>query len=466
MKLSEINDKIHELLNSIKDINTNLDTIFNRKPIRVLEDYGTVNDTDNGALLLKAMNSCAKNGYILCLNKKYKIASNVVYNASSPLVIIGDKGNYPNLVKNINSYDNESCNLYLEDGVTIEINSLGSTTWFGVGISGASKTSNSGFLIKSFHNKFINCSFAQLGKAIYHTSGANNWLGENQYLYNNFSKCQYCFYADDGSDSEFIGNNINSFCDYGFYGQCAGFTFSENHFYNKLENTFNYFNTKIVNNYFQNFMENPSIKLDGSFGCLVSNNQFELSSSDDLTSKKHIINIVLNSGKGNINISNNNVHGKNLHKVANLSFIGFTYTTKYDMPLTVSNNNVDCCEKIFEESYPAYNVYGLSYCGVPTSSNCTIDSSVSKYYISDGICHFYAKVISTPTSDCILQFPLPSIPFVCNVTTTWSTGGGKSKSVLPIKTDGQLVFLDYATVKEMEIYATYAINQRNTMTRS
>ena len=478
MKNEKVIDTIHNLSNrmdngesSISNLSdrmdngekaiSNINNILNFKAVRTLEDFGLVNLIDNSDLLLKAMNECANNKYILCLNKKYRIAKSIVYNGVHPLTILGTCGQCNDLTKNVNTFENESCNLYLNDNVTIEINKLGSTYWNNVGISGSGKDGSNGIIIKSFHNKFIMCNFSQLEKALFMTNqGANNWAGENQILYNNFSKCKYCMYIEGGSDSEVIGNIINSSCDYGYYGQSAGFTISLNHFYNSNTNVFTYFNTKICNNYIQVYENVPPIELDGSFGCMISNNNFELSSDNDLTDKKWIIQLYTHDGRGNIYIDGNAVHGKSYKKIKNLSFIGFKKDcVKYDNLIKLGNNNLKCCDSIFSESYPLYNIETPSFSGIPSSTTCSIDNT-SKYIISNGIVTFYAKITS-PTSGFILQFPYVGAPFIADCVIRWTTSPTPEKVKVEIGTNGQLNLNGYETIKSMNIYATYMSNARD-----
>ena len=445
-----------------KFINGLFDKLYNKMPYKTLEDFGIISTIDNGALLLKAMKECANSGKILVLHGKYPITTSIEYNASKPLRIVGSCGGYPNLTADTITQANENCNLFLSSGTTITINGLGSVIMSNVGISGESKTGNSGIVIKSFHNRFYSCSFTQLGRAISQLNGATHWLGENQYLYNYFSKCTHCFYIESGSDSEFIGNVINSFCDYGYFGTSAGCTISENHFYNKKTNVFKFFNTKIINNYFQYYMDEPAIQLDGSFGAKVSDNQFELTNANDLSSKKHIIDIKLNNACGNISICDNNVNGKNIHRISNLCFIGFTYSTKYDVPMTVHNNNTDACKYLFSESYPPYNIHGLDFKGTITSSTCTM---TGEYSVNNGIVNAYVNITSTPTSTTVFQFPSPNMPFVAQAFITWNEGS-KEKVQVKVDTNGQFILPGATNIKTCEVFATYMYQQKNDMLKS
>ena len=367
-----LNDKFREVIEARKNFNSlgerldNIENIFNlfksNNGCVSFSELGGIrnnSDIDNGAKLIEAMNYCATNNKILVLNGKFNISSPIVYNGNNSLMVIGTCPNHNTLTTTTNTFEQENSNLYFSNGATLELNKLGSVTFFGVGFSSTSKENGTGIILKSFANKFINCKFNQMYKAISAEEGGINWLGENKILYCGFYNCEYGYHGTSGSDSEFIGNLIHGSCGVGFFGSCAGFTISLNHFYGKKSNEFKFFNTLISDNYIQEEIDDiPSIILNGSFGCQVVNNKFELNAGDTRTTKKSLIEIKTWSGGGNILIDGNNVHGKTITKVSNLSFIDFTPregTEVKDMPITIGTNSTRCCESYFKKNYQLYN---------------------------------------------------------------------------------------------------------------
>ena len=364
-----INQNVFNALNNkIDDINNNFNLFKNNNGCVSFSELGGIKNNatiDNSQKLLEAMNHCANNNKILVLDGKFNISAPIVYNGVNSLMIIGSCPNHNSLITTDNTYNQENTNLYFSNGATLELNKFGSVTFFGVGFSSTSKQYGTGIILKSFANKFINCKFNQFYKAISAVDGALNWLGENKILYCGFYNCEYCYHGTTGSDSEFIGNLVHGSCEVGFFGACAGFTISLNHFYGKKSNEFNFFNTLISDNYIQEIDNIPSIILNGSFGCQLVNNKFELNPGDTRTSKKSLIEIKTWSGGGNILIDGNNVHAKSISKVTNLSFIDFTSRDNNgvkDMPIVLGTNGLRCCNSYFKNSYPMYNITGtLSY---------------------------------------------------------------------------------------------------------
>ena len=283
------------LNNKIDDINNNFNLFKNNNGCVSFTELGGIKNNatiDNSEKLLEAMNHCANNNKILVLDGKFNISAPIVYNGVNSLMIIGTCPNHNSLITTNNTYNQENTNLYFSNGATLELNKFGSVTFFGVGFSSTSKQYGTGIILKSFANKFINCKFNQFYKAISAEDGALNWLGENKILYCGFYNCEYCYHGSAGSDSEFIGNLVHGSCEVGFFGACAGFTISLNHFYGKKSNEFKFFNTLISDNYIQEIDNIPSIILNGSFGCQIVNNKFELNPGDTRTSKKSLIEII------------------------------------------------------------------------------------------------------------------------------------------------------------------------------
>lgn len=403
-KLEVINEQLEEIENKFELFKNNNGCIS----FSELGGIKNNSEIDNGKKLIEAMTYCASNNKILVLDGKFNISSSIVYNGVYALMILGSCPNHNSLLTTTNTFSQENTNLYFSNGATLEINKLGSVTFFGVGFSSTSREYGSGILLKSFANKFINCKFNQFYKAISAESGAKNWLGENKILYSNFYNCEYCYHATDGSDSEFIGNLIHGSCGVGFFGSCAGYTISLNHFYGKKSNEFNFFNTIISDNYIQEIDNIPSIILNGSFGCQVVNNKFELNSAEPRTNKKSLIEIKTWSGGGNILIDGNNVHGKSLAKVANLSFIDFTSRDNNgvkDMPITIGTNGIANCESYFKNNYPSYNIKGTISYPIETLGVLGGTLAEHKTQVVNGICYFWVKFSSLPNYADIIKMP-------------------------------------------------------------
>ena len=415
-RIDETNSKLDS---NINNFNSQLDTIDNNFKlfknnngcVSFTEIGGVKNNdaVDNSDKLLEAMNHCAINNKILVLDGKFNISKPIVYNGSNSLMVMGTCPNHNSLLTTTNTYNQENTNLYFSNGATLELNKMGSVTFFGVGFSSTSKQDGTGILLKSFANKFINCKFNQFYKAISAEEGATNWLGENKIMYCGFYNCEYCYHGTDGSDSEFIGNLIHGSCEVGFYGGCAGFTISLNHFYGKKSNEFKFFNTIISDNYIQEEIDGiPSIILNGSFGCQLVNNKFELNEGESRPAKKSLIEIKTWYGGGNILIDGNNVHGKSLNKIANLSFIDFTSRDNNgvkDMPITIGTNGISNCESYFKSSYPMYNIKGtLSF---PIESLSPLGGTIEDYKaeVVNGICYFWIKFNSLPNYADIIKMP-------------------------------------------------------------
>lgn len=455
------NGTIKEIINKeiFQELNNKIDKIKNDVPMVTPQDFGAIGDgiADDSQALLNAMNECANKGYLLTLNKKYRIASNIEYQGIKPLTIIGTIGNYPSLLPDTISIENEHCNIFF-DNANLILNKMGSVTFITVGFSSSSKESGYGIKLKSFHNKFLMCTFSQMEKAIHTDEGATNWIGENQILYSNFYKCKYCLYSEHGSDSEFIGNLIHGTCDVGLYGTFAGYTINSNHFYNRQPNIINYFNTKITNNYIQELLiDEPSFILDGSFGCMVENNNFELNNNEPKPSPKGLIGLKLNSGKGNIIFNGNSVNGKNNTIVENLSFIKLIYdTTKHDMPLTIGTNNLRCCKALFNEHYPYYNLKGAtSYNNITIGTGKTADTM--KVNVVNGITYAYI-VISSPTIANTVRFNNSDFPVIANCRLTKTSGGNEVKQYY-VGVGEWLSIANYGELSKIEIIASYPTSQ-------
>ena len=466
-------DSINSELNTIEDdFNSQLDTIENNFNlfknnngcISFTELGGIKNNgaIDNSEKLLEAMNHCAINNKILVLDGKFNISKPIVYNGGNSLMVIGTCPNHNSLLNTTATYNQINTNLYFSNGATLELNKMGSVTFFGVGFSSTSKQDGTGILLKSFANKFINCKFNQFYKAIRAESGAANWLGENKILYCGFYNCEYCYHATAGSDSEFIGNLIHGSCEVGFYGSCAGYTISLNHFYGKKSNEFNFFNTLISDNYIQENDESPSIVLNGSFGCQVVNNKFELNEGETRPDKKSLIEIKTWSGGGNILIDSNNVHGKSLSTVKNLSFIDFTSRDNngiQNMPIILGTNGIHCCESYFKIGYPMYNIKGtISY---KMDSINPLGGAIedSKVEVVNGICYFWVKFSSLPAYENIIKIPnYPGYDYMVQCRLTTKSESIEQKSIMT--TGGIIKLTDYASYSAGEFCGSFPIQHR------
>ena len=469
-RIQDIITKIIKNTNNIKNITSQLDTIENNFNL-FKNNNGCVSFTelggiknngafDNSEKLLDAMNYCANNNKILVLDGKFNISKPIVYKGGNSLMVIGTCPNHNSLLTTTNTYNQENTNLYFSNGATLELNKLGSVTFFGVGFSSTSKEYGTGILLKSFANKFINCKFNQFYKAISAEAGATNWLGENKILYCGFYNCEYCFHATDGSDSEFIGNLIHGSCEVGFYGGCAGFTISLNHFYGKKSNEFNFFNTLISDNYIQEIDNVPSIILNGSFGCQLVNNKFELNPGDTRPSKKSLVEIKTWYGGGNILIDGNNIHGKSLATVSNLSFIDFTSRDNNgvkDMPITLGTNGIRCCESYFKNNYPLYNIKGtLSY---PLNSLTPLGGTIEDYKaeVVNGICYFWVKFSSLPNYADIIKIPNNAYEYTVQCRLTEKSGKTNVQKTI-MTNNGKIQLTDYASYSSGEFCGSFPIN--------
>ena len=165
------------------------------------------------------------------------------------MVVTGTAPNDQSILNDDTS--NGMSNLVFDENCYLEINKMGSVTFKYVGFEGSGKGKKGGLILKSFRNKIINCYFARFENCISCLNGATNWLGENQTLFNTFSRCTSAYFSEAGSDSEFIGNLIHSSCDMGYNGSCSGYLITNNHFYNKKPSYFKAYNTRIINNYIQ-----------------------------------------------------------------------------------------------------------------------------------------------------------------------------------------------------------------------
>lgn len=459
----DINDIKNELKESIAEIDNITSRLNNNGCVSFTELGGIKNNVavDNSDKLLEAMNYCAINNKILVLDGKFNISKPIVYNGSNSLMIIGTCPNHNSLLTTTTPYNQENTNLYFSDGATLELNKLGSVTFFGVGFSSTSKQQGTGILLKSFANKFINCKFNQFYKALSAENGATNWIGENKILYCGFYNCEYCYHGTAGSDSEFIGNLIHGSCEVGFYGECAGFTISLNHFYGKKSNEFKFFNTIISDNYIQEEIDEiPSIILNGTFGCQLVNNKFELNEGETRPDKKSLVEIKTWYGGGNILIDGNNVNGKTLAKVGNLSFIDFTSRDNdgiKDMPITFGINGICCCESYFKDIYPMYNIKGtLSY---PLKSFTTLGGTIEDYKaeVVNGICYFWVKFNSLPNYADILRMPnTPSYEYTVQCRLTQKTNSTIVEKTI-MTNNGKIQLTDYANYSAGEFCGSFPI---------
>ena len=468
--ITDFTSKLDNFDTQLDDIENNFNLFKNNNGCVSFSELGGIKNNgtvDNSEKLLEAMKYCANNGKVLLLDGKFNISTPIVYNGINSLMVIGSCPNHNSLIESSNTFSQENTNLYFSNGATLELNKLGSVTFFGVGFSSTSKKYGTGILLKSFANKFINCKFNQFYKAISAESGATNWLGENKILYCGFYNCEYCYHGTDGSDSEFIGNLIHGSCEVGFYGSCSGFTISLNHFYGKKSNEFKFFNTIISDNYIQEMNDDvPSIILNGSFGCQIVNNKFELISDDPRPNKKSLIEIKTWYGGGNILIDGNNVHGKSLAKVSNLSFIDFTSRDNNgikDMPITLGTNGINCCESYFKNDYPLYNIKGtLSF---PIKSLSPLGGKIEDYKVEvvNGICYFWVKFSTLPNYEDLIKIPNnPGYEYTVQCRLTEKTGGGIVEKTI-MTNGGKIKLGDYASYSSGEFCGSFPIKHSDEM---
>lgn len=454
------------------NIDSRLDILENDK-IRTPQYYGAKGDgyTDDSIALKEAIQDCANNGYVLFLNGKYRVQQSIVYEAWRPVTIIGSRGTYPSLTQEEFTRPNESFDIYFDNGAVLEIGKFGCVTFLNVGFASNSKDTGTGIIIRSFRNKFSQCSFSQMHTAIRLTpSTTGHWCGENQILYSQFSKCTYGIYSDSGtnSDSEIIGNLFHGSCNTAFYGSCPGFTISLNHFYAQVSpSVFKYFNTSIINNYIQESPAegiDPCFILDGSFGCTVNGNKFELNPpADNRTNAKALIGIKTRSGGGNIMIDGNSVHGKSLSMVKNLALIEMLPAddgTRYDMPLNLGVNNTRCCEAIFKSPYPLYNINGAL--STDSFSVAVLGGTVETYKVNlvNGVVHFYVKMDTIPNYENLFKVPnWGGIPF--QYTMFQQTNSG-TKVTTALSTNGVIKATNYGELNSVEVTGSYVVHHRAT----
>lgn len=462
--LEIFNDTKNHFNAQLETVKANFNLFKNNNGAISFSELGGIKNNaniDNANALLKAMEYCAQHGKILILDGKYNISSKIIYKGWASLLVLGSCPNHNSLTITTNIFSQENTNLYFSNEASLELNKMGSVTFFGVGFSSTSKEHGTGIILKSFANKFINCKFNQFYKAISVESGALNWLGENKILYCSFYNSEYCYHATDGSDSEFIGNLIHGTCGVGFYGSCAGYTISLNHFYGKKSNEFNFFNTIISDNYIQEQIDNiPSIVLNGSFGCQVVNNKFELNAGDTRPNKKSLIEIKTWYGGGNILIDGNNVHGKSLAKVTNLSFIDFTSRDDNgvkDMPITIGTNGINNCESYFKTGYPMYNIKGtISY---PINKLTPLGGAIEdfKCEVINGICYFWVKFSSLPNYADIIKIPNnPGYEYTVHCRMTTKDDKVQDKTIMT--SQGKISLSDYAMYKKGEFTGSFPIS--------
>ena len=449
-----------QLNNRIDEVNTQLDNFIETQPTKTPEDYGAKGDgiSDDTDYILLAMKECSNNNYTLTLKNNYKICRTIIYNGWKPLVVTGTTPNDQSLLNDDTS--NGMSNLLFDENCYLEINKMGSVTFKYVGFEGSGKGKKGGLVLKSFRNKIINCYFARFENCISCMNGAINWVGENQTLFNTFSRCTCAYYSESGSDSEFIGNLIHSSCDMGYNGTCSGYLITNNHFYNKKPSYFKAYNTRIINNYIQECILQPTIIIEPTFGCMIQGNNFELEHDEKETrlTPKGIIKIISASGYGNLTISNNSLHGRSLEAYPNLALIEMA-TPTYDMPMQINDNNILNASALFTKNYPFYNVNGglnindmLSRIKV----GGTIDTTVSRCEVYGGIVYGVIKLTNLTKSSVLT---LPNRVMGTPVTAIVKWKGSSTENVynyfLPL--GKSLVYDAYADVEEMTITFNYVL---------
>ena len=453
----------HSALKTVNERIDEINLVLSKKQFKTPEEYGCKGDgvTDDSQNFLTALNECMNHGYVLSLKGKYNLATSIIFEPWQSLMVIGSRPNYNNLTSDSLLPQNEQCDIIFSNDATLEINKMGSVTFLGVGFSSTSKQSKSSIIIKSFHNKFINCSFSQFGKAISLLEGAKNWCGENQVLNSVFHKCGTAYHSESGSDSDFDGNVIHGSCDIGFYGLCAGYKINNNHFYNQQPNTFKFFNTSIENNYFEEIANetNGGIILDGRFGVKFNNNMIFLREGESRSQLKGLVGVILQSGGTGIMFDGNTVHGRSATIIPNLCFIDIIYTgTRPDVTMNIGNNNLRSCQAIFTKYQPYYNVNGThSYSIERVDCNGTIlDKKVN---IVNGWCQIYYRITPPNYANMLKLNNLGDIPTVVK-TRQKKTNGTYQMVDIAVKAGEFVSLSNYAELSEVEFFAMYQVQHR------
>ena len=454
----DVNGNVHV---NLKD---RIDSDINSIGIISAKSFGAKGDgiNDDSDAILTAMEECASQGKILSLDGTYYVNKPIVYNGWSGLTVIGSRGNINTLVTD----ETVKTNLKFGENGSLEINKMGSVSFYGVGFTGVGKgVGNALLLIKSFHNKVFNCSFSNANIGILLETGATNWLGENQILYSGFHNLEYAYKSSAGSDSDFIGNLINGHCTWGFYGSCAGYKITNNHFYSEMGCQFDIFNTNISHNYFQESKGNgellPTVTIAGSYGLNFNNNNFELNNDNARSDKKALIGIKTRNGGGNLSFIGNTVHGKSPKTVVNLALFEMLPADNgqiYDMPILYNGNSTRCLSAIFKSSYPKYNIKGTLSCnnvGISVLTG-TLDESASVSEVVNGIAHVYAKINGPFTFSNIARInDFNDIPITVNLFITKNDGSKEIKTLLC--TTKNIELNNYSEANTVEISCIYPI---------
>ena len=465
-EIALVNDFANILEEDIEDINSSLDDVvkeIEKSGFLTPKHFGAVGDgrTDDSTAFLTAMNECASQKKILVLDTTYYINQPIVYEGWTGLTILGSKGNINTLVPT----GTVTSNLKFGDNGSLEINKMGSVSFYGVGFTGVGKGVGNALLkIKSFHNKVFNCSFSNANIGILIENGTN-WTGENQILYSGFHNLEYAYKSTAGSDGDFIGNLISGHCTWGFYGACAGFKITNNHIYSINGSYFEIFNTNISHNYFQESRgetdTEPTVIIAGSYGLNFNNNNFELNSDNAKTDKKALIGIKTRNGGGNLSFIGNTVHGKSPSAVTNLVLFEMLPADDgkiYDMPIAYNSNSTKCLNAIFKNNYPEYNIRGtLSYPNIGiTVTNGKAETIESE--VINGIAHVYAKINGQFTIEEIARINIPSRPVVVHMFQT-KRSGTEVRTLLC--RNGRINMTNYAEVNSVELSFMYPIHHSN-----
>ena len=445
-----------------------LEDIEKKQTIKTPFDYGAIGDgkADDSQALLDAMNDCSKNNYLLLIDKKIRVASNIVYSPYWSLNVRGTKGNYNGVSTTENtSFNSENCNIFF-DGGSLEINKMGSVNFYGVGFSGKNRNSDNGIIIKSFHNRFTNCSFSQFNVAISVEEGTN-WTGENHVDNCYFVKCNTCYAASEGSDSAIRNNVFHGSCEIGLLGECfSGYNITDNHFYTKQGSHIKGLNILLTGNYIQElslYEDKPSFTIEPLFGVSITNNKFELLPPTFVRSvNRGLLGIKTKNGSGGITISNNIVTGKDNNVQPYLAFVDFIPAEDgalYDMPIFMTGNNIRPCTALTKNPYKLYNITGTLSVSSPNLQPLGGTFDVVNAEIINNICYFYIEQ-TTPTThgNCFKLYNKGLVPTVVNGILTKSDNTVIEKTFYLTPSNSTINISNYAEIKKAIFYGSYPVS--------
>lgn len=241
--------------------------------------------------------------------------------------------------------------------------------------------------LNSFKCKIINCSFHtfQYGITLGFTV-PTNFCGENYIVRCNFMNCGIGIYGYNENQSDgFIQDCIASLGNQFMSGMFAGYIITNNHDYCLEASVIGYFNTLFNSNYIQQKDDGAIIfgNALGNQGLTFVGNQIEISST---TPSTNFGLIVVSNGAGNILISSNSVHGKNLTKINNMAFIDMQ---KSDTIITVEANTLNVCGALYlNPPQEAYQNGGTYYKNNVTVNGTLAQNNSENFCVKNGIFYF------------------------------------------------------------------------------